>query len=171
MYRISSLMDLCDGRPGFMIPVFSGSTNIPYVQQQDERYFVSVMIPFFEYDKYHNVYCQSDHDIEIGDPGIISFRDHNLKIVNCSVEQACAYYHRNEMELGKYPLFKLGFARIANETINLLYGKFEKVAAQNINIPADGKLWVRSEHKLFQQNRKIWDGIGRKIFKEGFKER
>jgi len=53
MFKLILSLDIADGRPGMLVPLFSSSTtNMPYVQQMDEFLLVKEMVPFLDYENY-----------------------------------------------------------------------------------------------------------------------
>jgi hypothetical protein len=88
IFKLSMLLDISDGKPGMLVPVFSSpSTNMPYVQQMDEFLMIKDMLPYLDYEHYRIAQPTSEPVATVGDKGIIAFRTPDDTLVSGDFEE------------------------------------------------------------------------------------
>ena len=155
MFSLMTLLDLAEGKPGMLVPVFSSrTTNVPYVQQMDEFLLVREVVPFFEYENYEclpSQYSQSETPtIAIGDKGLIAFRSTNDQIVIGDFEEILKYISENGELIQRDPVLRLQLQRIESAELNPSYALWREVAPKIFSNDVQAKFWIDSELQLYQ---------------------
>ena len=162
MFNLKLLLDIAEGRPGMLVPVFSSDkTNMPYVQQMDEFLIVKDIIPFLEYENYLTLPAERALSISLGDKGVIAFRSTDNEIVCGDLQDVLSYVGDHGDLVSKDTVLKLQLNRIESAELQPSYDNWRKVATQVFNDADQSKFWINSELQLFQKQRRIWREIDR----------
>jgi hypothetical protein len=160
MYKLSLLIDVSDGLPGMMVPVFSSpNTNLPYVQQMDEFLIVKSILPFLDYENYSTCLAEVERSIFIGDKGLIAFRSIDNSIICGDVTEVLDYFDQKREIIASSPVLTAQLLRIQAAELPTSYDVWTKVAERTFSNPNQRKLWVDSEILLYQKQRRIWADI------------
>jgi hypothetical protein len=113
MFKLILSLDIADGRPGMLVPLFSSpTTNMPYVQQMDEFLLVKEMVPFLDYENYPIILHDTAHTVSIGNKGIIAFRSSDNSIIAGDFEVILSYISQNSELIANNPLLRMQLHRI-----------------------------------------------------------
>jgi hypothetical protein len=160
MFRLNIFIDLAEGQPGMLIPVFtSPNTNIPYVQQMDEFMLVKEIVPFLEYENYQCFAYDNPRTIAVGDKGIIAFRSFDESIVCGDFEEVVDYIDQNQAPIAKNLVLQLQLQRVESTDLKKSYELWRLVATKIFDDEEQAKFWVDSELQLFQKQKRIWADI------------
>jgi hypothetical protein len=162
MFELMLLLDIADGCPGMLVPVFSSKkTNMPYVQQMDEFLIVKDVIPFLEYENYAIVPAEAPRSVSLGDKGIIAFRSADDAIICGDFQEVLAYIGGHLDVVSKDPVLRMQLHRVESAELKSSYENWRKVAAQVFEDADQSKFWIDSELQLFQKQKRIWREIDR----------
>jgi hypothetical protein len=155
-------VDISCGASGMLIPVLSSAgTNLPYVQQMDEFMRVRELVPFLDYENYPTVPTNDDREINVGDEGLIVFRSFDGCIISGNSSEIISYIHANRSVIAQRPILYAQLQRIEAATLTSSYEVWREVAAILFPGEPQRKLWIESEHLLFQRQKQIWAQIER----------
>ena len=133
MFNLMLLLDIAEGRPGMLVPVFSSDkTNMPYVQQMDEYLLVKDIIPFLEYENYTTLPAERALSVSLGEKGVIAFRSADDAIICGDFQDVLAYVRDHVDLLTKDPLLKMQRNRINPLSCSRLMRIGEKFAARSL---------------------------------------
>ncbi len=159
-YTVKTHIDLGNGAPSLLIPVFTSlRTNIPYVQQMDEFMVVVEMIPFFDYENYPCISETGQINTEVGDSGIVAFRDGHGTLRAGPVTDVFSYLESNIDELRQWPLLFMQLQRIRGAELPEMYDAWRLAARAMFDRESEATAWVASEHMLFQREKEIWASL------------
>jgi hypothetical protein len=154
------LVDASDGEPGMLIPVLSSSsTNLPYVQQMDEYFQVTEMLPFLEYENYPLVAYNASTGTEIGDRGLVAFRGIDGSIFCGSTAEVVQQFERSKDEVRTSPHLYSQLLRIEGVELGSIYDAWRTVANATFEGEEQRRFWLESELTHFQTQREIWADI------------
>jgi hypothetical protein len=162
MFELIFLLDIAEGCPGMLVPLFSSKkTNMPYVQQMDEYLIVKDVIPFLEYENYAIVPSDAPRSVSLGDKGIIAFRSVDNAIICGDFEEVLTYIGAHLDLVSNDPVLRMQLHRVESAELKPSYENWRKVAAQVFDDVDQGKFWIDSELQLFQKQKRIWRDIDR----------
>lgn len=167
MFNLMLFLDISDGRPGMMVPLFSSpSTNIPYVQQMDEFLQVRAAIPFLEYENYPVILADTKRTIAVGDNGLVAFRSYDGALVSGDFNEILEYIEANSEPLSRNPILRSQLNRITATELTPSYDVWRSVAEGVFAVEGQRKLWLDSELQIFQKQKRIWTEIDAADFEE-----
>ena len=154
-------LDVSDGKPGMLVPVFSSqNTNMPYVQQMDEFLQVREVLPFLEYEHYPTIpFYDEDKLIAMGDAGLVAFRSPSSEIVCGKVQEIFEYLAINAELVAENAFLHAQLLRIVSAEFKPSYESWRRVSTSCFENEDQRRFWVDSEHQLFQKQKKIWAEI------------
>jgi hypothetical protein len=162
MFSVTSLM-VVNEAPGMVVPVFKmAGSNLPFVQQMDEFYVVTDMLPFLTSEHYvFTADFSTKETVTINEPGLVAFRSFDGTYQIMPIRDLFVFRDRFRSELQDFPLLNLQVARACGAPRGELHQMWHAVAADML--PEDNRLgWVDSEHQLHQREAQIWRLIGEK---------
>jgi hypothetical protein len=153
-------VDISDGHPGMLIPIFSSnSTNLPYVQQMDEYYQIREMLPFLDYENYNLVLAERGRTVSVGDRGLVGFRSTDHSIVYGNTAEIIEYIDAHRQLIQRSAHLDSQLRRIEGEKLSSMYEPWRLVAKESFERPDQQAFWLNSEVALFQSQAKIWEEI------------
>lgn len=160
MFDLNCYLDVSEGKPGMLVPLFSAKgTNLPYVQQMDEFFQVREIVPFLEYENYDVVPIELPRSVVVGDNGLIVFRSTDNSIVCGDVTEVLSYISQNKELISKNPLLNSQLQRIEAAELNPSFEGWRSAAAAVFIEDDQRRFWIDSEMMLFQKQKKIWADI------------
>jgi hypothetical protein len=160
MYKLIQFIDLSDGYPGMLIPIFSSnSTNLPYVQQMDEYFQVKEMLPFLEYENYNLVIADEARTVDIDDKGLVAFRSTDNSVICGSTTEIIRYIEKSKELIQKSAHLYSQLQRIEGDKLTSMYESWRIVSKESFEHQDQRAFWLNSEVSLFQSQRHIWDEI------------
>jgi hypothetical protein len=161
MYSVTHFVDVSDGQAGMLIPVFaSSSTNLPYVQQMDEYFQVTEMLPFLEFENYPLVVCNASRSTEVGDRGLVAFRSTDNSIVCGTVAETLNFLDRSRETIKASPHLYSQLLRIEGVERGFIYEAWKAVAQATFEREDQRQFWISSELALFEAQQHLWEDIG-----------
>lgn len=159
-YRSVSIIDLQNGKPGMLIPVFiTEKSNLPYVQEMDEFMRVFDMVPFFDYDRYSVIPSSKDFTVQTGDGGLIAFRSYDGEIIQGDIPIIFKYIEENRIFIKNCPTLDIQIQRIEAANLSSSYLAWEAVALSAFKNPEVRKFWLSAEYHTFKKLKSIWESI------------
>lgn len=158
-FRVSSILTPSDA-PGVAVPVFvMDGSNLPFVQEMDQYYTVVDMMPFLN-SEYYEMTADSggEHYVQIGEPGLIAFRDLNRRIKVMGLSEIFEYRDKYAVQLQDAPLLNLQLARACGVPRAAMHDMWRMVAASYFP-EAERDSWIDAEHQLSQRDSAIWAAI------------
>jgi hypothetical protein len=158
-YRLVNFVDLNDGRPGMLIPIFVYETqNLPFVQECDEYTNVVAMVPFIDMESYPVVATEASIEVSISEQGVIAFRNADGQIfIGRMAELFEMYRDRTDPAFGD-PFLNLSILRLVaadkSEHSKALQAAAESVFRQTKHQDA----WIHSEESAHLAIQKFWSG-------------
>jgi len=163
MFNLIFFIDISEGRPGMLIPLFSSpNTNLPYVQQMDEFFQVRELVPFLEYENYKTAPSEKARSIAINDQGLVAFRSTDNAIVCGDVTEILQYIADNQALVSQDQILRSQLHRIEAAELKPSYEAWRAVAGLTFDDEDQRKFWIDSELQLFQKQKKIWADIDSK---------
>lgn len=161
MFKLMLFLDIAEGKPGMLVPVFSSqNTNMPYVQQMDEFLLIKEMVPFLEYENYRCIPNTDDApNVAVGDKGLIAFRSFDERVVCGDFEDALTYISEHANSIAKDPVLHLQLQRIKSAELNPSYALWRDVSSRIFIDESQSKFWLDSELLLYQKQKRIWAEI------------
>jgi hypothetical protein len=160
MYNLMQYVDISDGNPGMLIPLFSSSsTNLPYVQEMDEYFQVKAMLPFLDYENYNLVTAERALTVGVNDRGLVAFRSADQSIFCGNVADVIRYFEASRELIRKSPHLYSQLGRIEGDQFTSMYENWGLVARESFESKVQQAFWLDSEVSLFQSQRQIWDEI------------
>jgi len=157
MFKPMIYVDVSDGASGMLIPVLSlAGTNLPYVQRMDEHMRVKEVVPFLDYENYPTVPADDDREITVGGEGLIAFRSFDGSIISGNSSEIISYIHTNRSVIAQQPILHAQLQRIEVASFTASYDVWREVATILFPSEPQRKLWIESEHLLFQRRKQIW---------------
>lgn len=165
-YKIDIAIDICEGRPGVLIPLFKlDSSNLPYAQEMNDGFEIVDMQPYLGADNYPYQIVPLAVSTDIGERGIVCFRTFDMSIFCGHLGDVIEHYNSNRGDIGDYLMLDLQLARICGEPLGVLIDKSRKL--DDIITPSSSRRrWSDGELILYQKNKTIWNNINNKIIKE-----
>jgi hypothetical protein len=124
MYKPICAIDLAEGRPTVMIPVFSYEDfNEPFVQTVDGHFNIFSFSPFYNVEHYPTIsLVDCNILVKAGDECIFVIRDYanNIRCFTNRVSLSL-FYRENMNEIRAFPLLNLQIVRIIEEKRSIIY--------------------------------------------------
>lgn len=158
-FRIETILDVSDGSPGLLIPVFKmDGSNLPYAQEMNDAHEIHDMQPFLDADCYPYQLAPRTIETDIGELGVIAFRSFDLSVFVGSISDVFSFRDTNQQELEEHPFLDMQLSRLCGVPLAVLMDKWRS-AGQNIFGKALGDAWARSELLIHQKQKEIWNRI------------
>jgi hypothetical protein len=160
MYELIQFIDISDGYPGMLIPIFSSnSTNLPYVQQMDEYFQIKEMLPFLDYENYRLVMAERGRAVGVADRGLVAFRSADHSIVCGNPAEIIEYIEAHRELIRRSAHLDSQLRRIEGEKLSSMHEPWSRVAKESFERGDQQAFWLNSEVALFQSQAKIWEDI------------
>src|ERR1700730_13726528 len=136
MYKLMQFVDISDGHPGMLIPIFSSnSTNLPYVQQMDEYFQIREMLPFLDYENYSLVLAERGRTVGVGDRGLVAFRSTDHSIVYGNTTEIIEYIGLHRELIQRSAHLDSQLRRIEGEKLSSMYEPWRLFAKESFERP------------------------------------
>ena len=146
MYKMSECIDLSNGRPGLIIPLFRMErTNVPFVQEMDNYLKIVSFVPYYGADEYSIISVAEPIMADIDELGIVAFIKPDGNVFAGRFPAVYKYTIDSKENLVNFPLLNAQLLRLIGADTAVQYDAFRLASDTYFSSKEQREAWVRAQ--------------------------